>query len=265
MWLLMRQPFKYTAGSGPDTATLTVTDSFNSTNTTTIKVASSGEIDPSFGMSGYVQLNAPTGGSGSFLGNFQIDSTNGFMLGGYTDRCCTTSQIDSVFAAKVDPLGILDPSYGGNGIVDTTIEATDSQGFDSYVLGDDSLVVVGSAKPSIDVDVMVTKFTNAGVLDTTFGVNGRAHVDISGNDRATAVTMTDDGTFKYIVVAYQDGGGSAGLTRFDDAGTLDGTFQTGGFVPLPNTLEIHRLITTPTHMIAIGRGSSGGIVHVLDS
>jgi uncharacterized delta-60 repeat protein/uncharacterized repeat protein (TIGR01451 family) len=75
----------------------------------------------------------------------------------------------------------------------------------------------------------LARYNADGSLDTTFGVGGRVITDIGHIDQAQAAALAAGG--KIVVV-----GGSYptfALARYNENGTLDATFGTGGIVKLP--------------------------------
>lgn len=87
---------------------------------------------------------------------------------------------------------------------------------------DGKVVVVGSAND----DFTVVRLNADGTLDTTFGLDGRAEIDVTGGqDLATAVAF---GPGDKIVVAGYANGTDFGVIRLNDDGSLDTTFSGDG-------------------------------------
>jgi uncharacterized delta-60 repeat protein len=135
--------------------------------------------------------------------------------------CSAALALGSARAALPADGGALDPSFSTNGKVTTTFPGG------AYARGvaigsDGSIVVVGGAEGGF----AIARFDPAGVLDPTFGGNGKVTTSFTGDDEARAVAIQADG--KTVVAGRA--GDRFGLARYDDAGVLDPTFGGDGTV-----------------------------------
>jgi uncharacterized delta-60 repeat protein len=128
--------------------------------------------------------------------------------------------------ANVDAAGgMLDTSFGSNGIVVTDLGSPSDTGVNLVLQTDGKIVLAGTAQldssnPNNQTSILV-RYNPNGTLDTTFGTNGKVTTAVGG-----PVALQTDG--KLIV-----GGGMAGaigLARYNSNGTLDNTFGTNGIV-----------------------------------
>ena len=130
--------------------------------------------------------------------------------------------------------GDLDLSFGVDGRVLTDIGQAGSNDYGQDVVAvqsDGKIVVVGhTGQPLTGDDFAITRYSQDGSLDTSFGGDGTVTVDISGNDdRAYGVALDGD----HIVVAgYASLGGPRrhdfAVARLNSTGELDSSFGVGG-------------------------------------
>lgn len=133
----------------------------------------------------------------------------------------------SVSTCAIAQDGILDPSFGNNGIVQTT---STQEASDMIIQPDNKIIVVGSINMG-SVDMAVVRYNPDGSLDNSFGTNGIATVDFIGsNDAASSVVLQNDGK---IVVAgstqnSSNNNSDIGIIRLNSDGMLDNSFGTNG-------------------------------------
>lgn len=130
------------------------------------------------------------------------------------------------------PSGTLDASFGSGGKVLTPLLNL-SKAYGVVIQPDGKIVVCGfQYSPSLGKDLVCLRYQSNGMLDSTFGNNGVAHVDaqLGSDDEARALALQSNG---FIVVAgFTDDGVNkdAFLCRFKTDGTLDSTFGANGKV-----------------------------------
>ncbi|RYZ90883.1 MAG: T9SS type A sorting domain-containing protein [Proteobacteria bacterium] len=139
---------------------------------------------------------------------------------------CRSGQI-----VALDEGGSLDAGFGNQGIA--TISVPDGVFFMSnYYRTPSHLYIVGYKNPSdnndITRDVIVARLTNAGVLDTTFGVGGVARIDLGGNDAANALVVQNDGIF-VLGTRRLTTDTKIFLLKLTGTGAVDTAYATGGF------------------------------------
>ena len=137
--------------------------------------------------------------------------------------------------------GVLDPSFGGDGSVETSFGLDDYRARASaaaIALQDDGkIVVAGAVLPFVGpplylgpARVALIRYTGDGTLDDTFGTGGFATTAFAADARGVVVLPGGK-----IVVAGSSPSGPFGapqffFARYDADGTLDPTFGTGGRV-----------------------------------
>jgi uncharacterized delta-60 repeat protein/uncharacterized repeat protein (TIGR01451 family) len=121
--------------------------------------------------------------------------------------------------------GPLDPSFGGDGIVTTTIGSY-AEAHSVAMQPNGKIVVAGYASSNF----ALARYNGNGTLDLGFGTGGVVTtVFPDGTSEAYGVALQSDG--RIVVAGYaQDGSGdwAIGLARYDTAGNLDSTFGPNG-------------------------------------
>jgi uncharacterized delta-60 repeat protein len=119
--------------------------------------------------------------------------------------------------------GDLDPSFGRDGRVTTTF-AGGASARALAIQPDGKIVAAGQSGGRFGL----ARYGGAGVLDPTFGGDGRVTTDFTaGDDWANSVAVQDDG--RIVAVGHADYRRFA-IARYDTDGTLDPTFAGDGTV-----------------------------------
>ncbi len=156
--------------------------------------------------------------------------------------------------------GILDPTYGTNGMVmtqvSTSIHSTESAS-DVAVQPDGKIVGAGYLIPDLGTptatDFVLVRYNADGSLDTTFGTSGISMVP--SKDIPDQVALQPDG--KIVVV------GRGELARFTSSGAPDPTFGNAGVVTLASAGTFPRsLVLQPDGKILVS-GANGQVFATL--
>jgi uncharacterized delta-60 repeat protein len=145
--------------------------------------------------------------------------------------------------ARYNPDGTLDPSFGVQGKVSYPYESYDDYSYEvSMALQPDGkIVVTGTCYQNIYDVFMTVRFTTAGQIDPTFGVNGKVITSLGEgfNGYPNAIAIQPDG--KILVggvvqgpISYPTGVDFA-LVRYEPNGNLDSSFGSNGIVITPVT------------------------------
>ena len=194
-----------------------------------------GSLDETFGTGGLVRTPFdPESSSATSIG---LLADGRIIAVGYA----STGSSQHFALARYDADGNLDASFGTGGRV-TTAFGDDPFTYDQAqavaVLPGGKVVAVGSTNPggSNDSDFAMARYDEDGSLDETFGMGGRVTTAFGPEyDVAWDVTAQADG---HIIVGGTSsvepfGGDYAidiALARYDEGGSLDDTFGTGGRV-----------------------------------
>jgi uncharacterized delta-60 repeat protein len=130
------------------------------------------------------------------------------------------------------PPGSLDPTFGGDGLVTTTINNVD-YAYAVAVQADGKIVVAGCADDSIDLSdsFALVRYNRNGLLDSGFGEDGRVVTSFGYDACAYALAIQDDG--KVVAGGYTGIGSNFdgfALARYNGDGSLDTGFDTDGKV-----------------------------------
>jgi uncharacterized delta-60 repeat protein len=182
-----------------------------------------GSLDRTFGTDGKVVAALDAGGDGSTAIAFPPDGkivTAGSVI--------HNNFVLAFVAARFNPDGSLDQTFGDNGSVQTTFGDSAAEGNDVVLQADGKIIVVGSTGAgsySSFNNFALVRFNPDGSLDQSFGVGGKVK---SAKGTATSAVLQADG--KIVVGGTYDTGSSRGfmVARYNSNGTLDGTFATGG-------------------------------------
>ena len=139
----------------------------------------------------------------------------------------------STAATALAAAGDLDPSFGTNGIVTTTIPGSTFAGSpDILIQPDGKLLICFSANSaSSGFNITLARYNPDGSLDTTFSGDGIVTSPFAAGDfdEARALALQPDGK---IVVSGRVGisNASFAVVRYHPDGTLDTTFDQDGIV-----------------------------------
>ena len=161
--------------------------------------------------------------------------------------------------------GDLDPTFGTGGKVVTDIGVFERAA--DVATQPDGKIVVAATKPAeggaTTSDVALFRYNVDGSLDTSFGTNGVALIDINGRgDVAEAVAIQPDGK---IVVAGMSSifpePSQFAVTRVQANGAIDASFGTSGTVLTPFGIFAavrDMVIQQDGRIVVVGISSSGG-------
>ena len=129
--------------------------------------------------------------------------------------------------------GSLDQSFGVSGIVTTQFSGKIDEGYAIALQEDGKIVAVGvsDADSIIAPKIALARYNTNGILDTSFGIDGKVVTSVSSGDIAYDVAVQPDG--KIVVVGATNTihlDTSFIVARYTADGSLDDTFGTGGTV-----------------------------------
>jgi uncharacterized delta-60 repeat protein len=213
------------------------------------RINSNGTLDSSFANNGIFKAYAD-----SFYWSDQVNScaiaANGKIILGFTTTQSTAS--NQVFGLmRLTENGLLDQSFGQNGIVKTDIQNVNNDILKVVKVHQNGKILsAGSTKNS--KMMVICRYNVDGSLDTTFALLGIDTLDISfGNDGINDICVLDDG--KYLAVGQSNGKGC--LIRINPFGKIDSTFHQNGILLHGNSsgeVFINAALTSPNQLVAGG-------------
>lgn len=185
-----------------------------------------GSIDTSFGGNGRVEI----AGLRSFANTAPVELADGKVLVVAT----TPGQPYDMQVLRLNANGSPDTSFGSDGRTLIKVSAGNDQPVKLMVQADGKIVVAGWTSAGTAGDMALARLNANGSLDTSFNQTGFATLSIAAtNDTVAGATLQPDG--KIVLVGYATGSGrlDVAVARFNQDGTLDTGFGTGGHVMLP--------------------------------
>jgi len=195
------------------------------------RILPNGTIDASFGNNGRKII--PFNNEESIAYAVAIQGDGKIVVGGYAMDAAGNAFIFAM--ARLTSAGNIDNSFDTDGIQTTILNNT---GYDAInditIQADGKIVAAGISQNAMIAQLAVVRYTSAGVLDNSFGTNGKYTVSIDGHDsQAYSVATQPDGK---IVVSgsYLNSEVNANLDfvvmRFTTAGSPDPGFGSAGVV-----------------------------------
>jgi uncharacterized delta-60 repeat protein len=184
-----------------------------------------GSVDgQAFGTNGRVTTDFPSGNDDAVGVVIQPDGKI-VVAGTVLDQSGELNSSDFALA-RYSPNGVLDPSFGTNGLVRVDFGGVESAS-GIALQPDGKIVVAGQRQSNGNSDFLIARFLPNGALDTGFGDSGKVVTDFGAWDIAWAVAIQNDG--KIVAVGSTWGANfqpvHGVLARYNPNGTLDPSFS----------------------------------------
>lgn len=182
-----------------------------------VRYTSSGSLDSSFGVNG---CQTTILGDNAVAYGVALDASGNIVVVGSS----LLAGVSSIALTRYTSSGLLDTTFGTNGIVLTGINSGCS-GYALLVQSDGKIVVTGSVLKNNDVWIPLVRYNTNGSLDTSFGTNGVTVIEIE--DCAIGYSLVQQPDGKFVIGGFAEGNGF--VVRCNNNGTIDTTFNgTGG-------------------------------------
>lgn len=189
-----------------------------------VRYLAHGSLDPSFGDDGRVTTDL-TGDQDK--GRALIIQPDGkIILAGPAKK-----NFHDFAVARYLPDGSLDPSFGTGGWVFTDFDGGHDFAYAVALQMDGRILVAGTADIDGQDDIALARYTANGLLDISFGEDGRVTTDFAaGDDYAYGLALQPDG--KVIAAGYAFNGLNFdfAVLRYTPNGSLDTSFAADGAV-----------------------------------
>jgi len=183
---------------------------------------SDGTIDTSFANGGCLELGFGTSSSNA-INDVKLDANGNIYTIGYSKR---TSYYEKIIVTKLNPNGILDTSYGTNGIFERNYSSW-GEGRSLIVEEDGSLIGAGSG----NVKLILFKLTPDGILDTSFGNNGIALNSTNPSEQLLEPSKLTKFGNNYIVTGQSSY--NLYIAEYNSNGVMTNTFNGNGYIRYP--------------------------------
>ncbi|MEX0672351.1 MAG: hypothetical protein WD068_03255 [Candidatus Babeliales bacterium] len=211
-----------------------------------------GALDTTFAFNGIAALLVQ---ADTQFNAVKLQNDGRIIAAGYTRNSVTG--IYSLLIARYEVSGQLDPTFGTNGTVVTTLGSV-AQIRDIAIQADGKIVVLGRT----DNDVALVRYTSDGILDTTFNSGGSTPgvviVTPGTINRGVALVINSSGAI-IIGGTFEKGEFTFGfIAKFDTAGALVPSFGLGG---IAKRLVGADTFVTDMHLTAVENILIAGVVN----
>jgi uncharacterized delta-60 repeat protein len=182
------------------------------------KLFPNGEIDTNFGQNGH--LYYPNGDNGkSYVCSMTQQSDGKFIVNSTIDG------YQKLLRFKQD--GIIDLSFGNSGIVDINDESKIA------LQSDSKIVLAGQYYDGFDNLYYFSRYNIDGTIDDSYGNNGTVQTDVTSYrfDLCRSIKIDTENRVIAVGTSYDEATHrNAVIVRFNEDGTLDGSFGDNGVV-----------------------------------
>lgn len=125
--------------------------------------------------------------------------------------------------------GVLDPSFGNDGVVITAISPKYNFTETTFVQADGKILVAGHAGTNATFQMTVVRYNTDGSLDSSFGNDGSVRFPVGPlKSFVTDLVQQPDGKILVGGRTWDDISGNFALVRLNEDGSFDTTFGTNG-------------------------------------
>lgn len=200
-----------------------------------VRYTAAGSLDASFGGgAGFVWT--PIGSADDYGNSVALDSQGRIVVAGFY----YVGTVPDIFVVRYTGDGILDTSFGGDGIVTTSIAIGNDSGHAVALDGQGRIVVAGYTYNGTNNDIAVLRYTEDGTLDASFGGgDGIVTTPVGiGDDYGRSVLIDSQG--RIVVAGHFSNGSNLSdfvVVRYKTDGTLDTSFGGDGIVTIGQAVE----------------------------
>jgi uncharacterized delta-60 repeat protein len=179
-----------------------------------------GSIDSSFGSNGYSISDISNNLIGDESKSVFVKDDNSILVTGFV---INTQGNKDIALVQYNENGIIDSSFGNNGVYTLNINDNDDYGSASVVQPDGKIITVGYSEGT-NTDIIVFRLNTDGNLDNSFATNGVFTYDSGSNDKATRVKILTDNRILIGGTIAED----FGILKLLNNGTFDSSFGNSG-------------------------------------
>ncbi len=219
-------------------------------------VFGAGSLDPGFGTNGVTVTDFGIGDDEAY--DLVVQPDGKIVVAGFSYN----GAVRNMAVARYLTDGSLDSDFSDDGYATFSLGTGDTIGHSLAVQEDGKIIVAGSTEET-DQDIAVIRLATDGNLDTTFGSNGHLIVSADGNEFASEVEVTADGTI-YLTGAKSQGELPVAtiIVRIDSDGVIDSTFGSDGLITVERAYSNNgyslNINEDGTVLVAGSNSSNGG-------
>ncbi|MFT3746155.1 MAG: hypothetical protein QM785_17930 [Pyrinomonadaceae bacterium] len=195
------------------------------------RYTTTGSLDSTFGTNGKV-TTALTGVPYAFFNSILIQPDGKIVTAGRSNPSTPGNfnfNLDDFALFRHLANGAVDTTFGTNGQAITNFNSGDE--VTKIALQSDGKIVAGGYANYPADTFALARYTSSGVLDVSFGANGKTTTSFQADDEINAIAIQADG--KIVAAGYTAGGSGANtrdfaLARYTSSGSLDTIFGSGG-------------------------------------
>jgi uncharacterized delta-60 repeat protein len=186
-----------------------------------VRYNNNGTLDNTFGSSGIVVTQVAAFNNRARAVKLQSDGK--IIVGGDANS--------SFGLVRYNIDGSLDNTFGSGGIVNSSFGPSSDVAYSIAIQNDNKILLCGYHYYNTEFDFELARYNTNGTLDSTFGVGGNIVTSVgTGQEIGLSMTLQNDG--KILIGGYSFNGvnNDFALLAYNDDGTLDNTFGSGGTV-----------------------------------
>lgn len=244
------------------------TDASADTRVLLARFTADGALDPSFGQGGSVTRNVAVGAGGEVARGIVVQPSGQIVISATVEHPGSDPRDRDVAVLRFNTDGTLDEGFGQRGVA--LLDLSDGAAVGTAYVADTTwgLAQDGAGRLLVhaaqrrdgatDTDFVVLRLTADGVVDTSFGVQGRTALDINNRSASPrSVTVLPDGSV--VAAGYMNDGGPVKpvLYKLTAGGALDPSFGQGGVFNqgvLSATTEAYAAALQGTSLVTTGYG-----------
>ncbi|MBB1328208.1 cadherin domain-containing protein, partial [Pseudoalteromonas sp. SR43-7] len=191
------------------------------------RINNEGTLDSAYGTSG---INIIDGISGKqFANSLAIDLNDTIWVAGVNDDSNTKP-----FIAAIDSQATLFSNFETNGYftLNNLVDATNDESMHVLQLSNGpnvgKYILASTAKSDSVTKLVLTRFTSAGDIDTSFSESGHKEIAIDLSNSRVALTEQSDGNLVITGSKNSENGEAGFVAKVDQSGNLDSSFATDG-------------------------------------
>jgi uncharacterized delta-60 repeat protein len=208
------------------------------------KYLENGSLDTTFGTNGIALFTSNNHAERFDVSGITVQSDGKILLVGRSHNLGGFSTDYRVFICRLNANGTKDTGFGTNGVrilntyVENSADPNDERLTDVYVDSQGRIIAVGYnywflGGTNYDGSGLAIRFTEAGAVDTTFGVNGIFESPLTGTDSFSEIYEAENGNILVFGnVIPSNSSSNLTVMKITPNGTLNAVFGTNGIAQL---------------------------------